>query len=331
MILGNKLDEMTGDITGSIEASTQSLVASQRASTMILGGKLDEMANDITGSIEASTQSLVASQRVSTMILGGKLDNLNDTMKAGFTGLAGGIFEVSRQIGEMGSNINMRLVRLDDTVQKSANALCNKLDRISDILNNPSLTQSREYYARALTNYTKGFYEEALEEVRECTRINRVDYIAWFLTGKIYLFGQGDFSNVVDLNAAIQAFTQAVKYITPDSKAIPEARLLASEIFFHQALAKQNKVYDDLHNGNKEGTEQLLSEAAQAFEQSYNLSPKMLEALYNAARCYTGLGNIGEAIKCLEVLIREEPSYALKVELDPDFNPQQTNTGDNNG
>lgn len=277
------------------------------------------MTNDIKESIEIAEKSIVATQIESTEALG-------RNMNAGFNDLSGklGVINnslnaVSRQIGEMGVAMNMGFVRLDTTVQKSAIAICERLDCISDTLQNPSLTQAREYYVRALVNYKKGFYEEALEEVKECLKINKVDYISWFLMGKVYLFGLGEFSDVIDLDSAINAFTQAAKYITPDSRQFIEARLLASEILFYLALAIQNKAYNLLHYKNKDGTEKLLSEAAQRYSQAYTHSEKMLEALYNAARCYISIGNINDALECLKTIIRKDGSYKIKVARDPDF------------
>jgi tetratricopeptide (TPR) repeat protein len=251
------------------------------------------------------------------------LDTLHSDINAGFTGIAYGMQDgfnaVSRHIGEMGAAMDMGFARLETVVQESANAICDKLDSISDTLKNPSLTQAREYYTRALANYNKGFYEEALAEVKECIRITKVDYIAWFLLGKVYLFGLGEFSNVIDLDAAINALTQAAKYITPDSRALAEAKLLASEILFFLALAKQNKAYDLSCGGDKESMKTILSEAARGFSQAYTYSNDMLEALYNAARCHAVMGNAAEACKCLGIIIRKDASYTLKAALDPDF------------
>ncbi|GHV18448.1 hypothetical protein AGMMS49959_00210 [Planctomycetales bacterium] len=285
--------------------------------------------------VERMGNAIIASQIASTTVLNNTLGTLGYVTETGFRNLAGGmqsgfnavsrhIGAVSRQIGEMGVAMDMGLARLETAVEKSANAICQKLDTISDTLKSPSLTKSREYLNRASANYNKGFFEEALEEVNECIKFNKVDYRAWFLQGKAYLFGAGEFSTVVDLSRAIDALEQAKKYITPDSREFSEARLLASEVLFYLALAKQTKAYSLLYEGNKEDTTNLLSEAAQQFSQSYTCSAKMLDAKYNEARCYASLGNTTEAIKIMNNLIKTDAAYSLKVARDPEFNRMQS-------
>jgi tetratricopeptide (TPR) repeat protein len=284
--------------------------------------------------IENAGKAIVASNMASAALLNRGMNELGYSMNAGFSQLSGdinagfnqlsgnindGFDNVSREIGNMGAAMRTGFMMMDKAVKESSRAICGRLDLISDTLRNPSLTQAREYYRRAQTNYEKGFFEEALEDVKKSLDIHRVDYEAWFLMGKVYLFGAGEFSQVVDLDQAISALGQAAKYITPDSRAIPEARLLAAEVFFFWALAKQNKAYDIINGGTKEGAEQLLSESLRSYSQSYAFSETMLEAMFMAARCHVSMGNPGEALVCLEVISKKDPRYVLKTALEPEF------------
>jgi tetratricopeptide (TPR) repeat protein len=214
---------------------------------------------------------------------------------------------------------NNLIARLDDAVQQSAEAVCQRLDVIHDTLKDPFLTPSREFYRRALLEYTKKIYEEALEDLRESVRINKIDYIAWFLLGKVYLFGFSEFSTVIDLDAAIAAFTAAAKYIKPEVKAYEEARLLAAEIWFYLGLAKQTKSNDLFFAKKEHEAPGMMGEALQAFEQSWAYSENILEALYNAARCKALLGDSPGAILYLEKVILKDGAYSIKTAADRDF------------
>jgi tetratricopeptide (TPR) repeat protein/F0F1-type ATP synthase assembly protein I len=314
---------MTHDITDSIAENigrqTGALVAANIASTAVVSRGLAEL----QGNMNAGFRSLASGMTAGFSGLSGQIDDLNWTMARGMSDIGAGIGDVSRQIGEMGAYMDMGFLRIDTAVRESAKTICEKLDSISDTLKNPSLTQARELYARAVTNYNKGFYEEALEEIQQCLKIIKVDYIGWFLQGKIRLFGLGEFSNVIDLDGAVDALAQAAKYITPDAREFAEAKRLASEISFHLAIAKQIKAVELLRGGNRDGAQKLLTEAEQEFRKAFDLSDAMPEALYNAARCHALMGNAGGAVNQLETLIRKNPSYLLKSALDSDFDPIQ--------
>jgi hypothetical protein len=106
--------------------------------------------------VERTGSAIIASQIASAAVLNNNLETLGYVTEAGFKNLAGGMVNVSRQVGEMGVYMNMSFARLESSVQQSANAICQKLDAISDVLQRPSLTQSREYLGRASVNYNKG-------------------------------------------------------------------------------------------------------------------------------------------------------------------------------
>ncbi|MDR1176055.1 MAG: hypothetical protein LBK83_11375 [Treponema sp.] len=64
------------------------------------------------------------------------------------------------------------------------------------------------------------------------------DYLSWFLEGKIYAFGAGEFSNVIDLDKSIAAYTNAAKHVSPDAEKSEEAKRLTAEIRFYLGLAQ---------------------------------------------------------------------------------------------
>jgi tetratricopeptide (TPR) repeat protein len=294
------------------------------AQTRLTEDAIKQSKKEQVEAIERTGNAMIASQIASTAVLHRDFEKLGYVVETRLDGVSKGLGAVSRQIGQMGAAMNMGFARLESAVQKSSEEVCRRLDKISDFLQNKNQTEAREYYTRALTNYNKGFYTEALKYINEALQIINEDYISWFLMGKIYLFGAGEFSVVVDLDKAINALEQAEKYIRPDSRTIAEAKLLASEILFYLAMAKEIKAYNLLYDGNEKESVKLLPMATQNYSASYTCSESMLDAKYNEARCYIAMKNTGEAIKCLEVIIKKDPLYSLKVALDSDFNSIQS-------
>ncbi|GHU24625.1 hypothetical protein FACS1894164_11690 [Spirochaetia bacterium] len=283
----------------------------------------------ITQAIEEQTYAVVGSQEA----IARNITATNRYLLSGFSGLAAqnaqlsrevssGFSELSYQMGKLGSTFAIGFARTIDTMRESSQAICDKLDAINENVSNPFLVKSRELYRRALVSYTKGFYEEAVEDLNEAIKINKTDYISWFLLGKTYLFGAGEFSCVIDLDASITALSSAAKYIKPDTAGYSEARLMASEICFYLGLARQTKAKELLVFKHKDdGVQSLIAETQRAFEQSYTYSNDMLESRYNTARCKVLLGDTHSALQDLESIIPRDKIYAVKPITDPDFGP----------
>jgi len=274
------------------------------------------MTRDITDAITRNAESInsriVDAQIATTTAMYNNTQQLDGTLKAGFS-------NVSRQIGEMSATMSMGFAALNSAVWQSAQAICDRLDTMNDILNNPSLTKTRELYRRAAVNYDKGFYDEAKNDLLEALASNKTDYISWFLLGKTYLFGAGEFSNVIDLDAAVDALKNAVKYITPDARKQDEARVMAAEMCFYLGLAQQTRAMDALHAKNEADCRGYLEQAGSSYSQSWDYSAQMLEARYNRARCKALLGDTPGAIADLEALVLADRNYCIKVCADNDF------------
>jgi tetratricopeptide (TPR) repeat protein len=284
--------------------------------TAMLSTRIDrsmsQMQTGIQTSIQDQTYKIVASQDALKQTFKNSFNQVNDTLVIGFT-------EISDQLGEMSAGFCMAIARVEDAIYKTSKEICDRLDAIHDIVNNPLLTQSRELYRRALDNYRKGFFEEALEDIKSATEKNKTDYISWYLRGKIYLFGVGEFSNTIDLDRAIEALSNAVKYISPDINTNNEARKMAAEMWFYLGIAQLSKSNDLLFAKKPDESKNILIQAKQSFERSYSYSDEMLEARYNVARCKVSLGDVSSALQDLEIIILKDYKYCIKVVADPDF------------
>ena len=252
------------------------------------------MAMGVTSAIHESTYEIVASQQM-----------LANTFNHGFN--------------SVNNTINLGLGLLGNKIDVLSEDVSSKLDEIQDILNNPRLTQSRELYREALRSYKRGFYEEALADCLGAIEKNKTDYISWYLLGLIYLYGAGENSNVINLDKAEEAFANAAKYIKPDIPKSNEAKLLASEIFYHLGFSQLAKSNDYLLENKTEFSNTKLLEAASASLQAYNLSKENLIAGYEHAKELHFLGKDDESIKLLEELILKEKTFALKAINDKNF------------
>jgi len=279
-----------------------------------------------TKAAEEIKSTLISEGIASRNALYNNMQQIDGTLQAGFSSvsmhLQTGLSGVSREIGEMGANMSMGLAFLNSAVQESSKAICAKLDEINDTLKNPLFTGFRELFNRALQNYNKELYEEALEDLVEAIKKNKTDPFSHFLTGQIYLSGISEFCNVIDLNAAIEALRNAAKYITPDAKTTPEARLMAAEIWYYVGLAHHNKANDELHHKNQAEYEKQLEEAKTAYGRSWDYSQKMLESLYCRARCKTRSNDHDGAIQDLMEVVLKDNIYCIKISTEGDFDAE---------
>jgi len=287
-----------GDINKSISSEIESNADRQIQANALFAGEIKS--------------TLIDNQIATETALYNHTQQIDGTLYQGFS-------SVSRQLGDMGSSMNMGLAALSSSVQKSTEEICEKLDDINKTLENPLFTQARELYNRALQRYSKGFYEEALKDLNESINKNETDPFSYFLLGQTYLFGISEYSNVIDLNASIDALKNAVKYITPDAKSYNEARLVAAEILFYLGLAYQTKANDDLHNSKKKDYEKYINEAKAAYKKSWDYSNNMLESLYNLARNKALTNDEAGAIQDLKNVIMEDHVYCIKTFTESDF------------
>ncbi|MDR1838570.1 MAG: hypothetical protein LBQ93_03160 [Treponema sp.] len=252
-------------------------------------------------SITKSLNNVAQMQQAQILAQVASTNVLNQTLQQGFTG-------VSNQLGSMTASFSMGFARLE-----------NALDRMTDIMNNPLLTQSRELYRRAADRSKKGQFEEALEDIMAALEKDKTDYTAWFLQGKIYAFGASKYSNVIDLDKSLDALNKAAKYNEPNIADSADALKRQAEIYFYLGIAYYAKSNDQLRENKKTESSETLALARKSFEQSYKYSDGMLESLFNIARCKVIQGETTGALRDLETLVSRERNYCIKVYADDDF------------
>lgn len=271
-----------------------------RNTAAMLSG-IQNMEYGIRGEIRESTCAIIASQSILAESFKDSFDSVNNTLNIGFEMIAAGMGQLA------------------DSINAMSEAICNKLDEIHDIVNNPLLTASREFFRRASANFEKGYFEEALEDCKVAVEKNKTDYISWYLLGQIYLFGAGKFSNVIDLHKAEDAFLNAAKYIDADLGKSKEADELGSQIYYHLGYTRLLLSNDLLIEEKTDESNKKLEEAQKASKNSSRLNDKNIKALYDNAKELHFLGKDKEAIEALKDAIRLEKNFALISANDKNF------------
>ena len=262
---------------------------------------LQDMEYGIRGEIRESTCAIIASQSILAESFKDSFDSVNNTLNIGFEMVAAGMGQLA------------------DSINAMSEAICNKLDEIHDIVNNPLLTASRELFRRASANFEKGYFEEALEDCKAAVEKNKTDYISWYLLGQIYLFGAGKFSNVIDLHKAEDAFLNAAKYIDADLGKSKEADELGSQIYYHLGYTRLLLSNDLLVEEKTDESNKKLEEAQKASKNSSYLNNRNVKALYDNAKELHFLGKDKEAIEELKAAVRLEKNFALIAANDKNF------------
>ena len=279
---------------------------------------IQRMSTGIQTSINQNTYMVAASSTLLANSFNEGFNELNNTLDLGFGG-------VQNAIGNMSASMSAGFDRLQKTVNTWGTEICEKLDAIHDIVNNPLLTASRELFRRAQANAQKQFYEEALEDITQAVEKNKTDYLSWALMGKIYLFGMSEFSNVVDVQKALESFINACKYITPDIDESEEAKKMAAEFYFYVGYANYILSNESRLANNTDDVTKYLEVSVKANAKSYALSSAMLESAYNQARALTLLNQNEKAISVLEEVIRADGLYSIKALGDSDLKSIEDN------
>ena len=309
----------TDEIKQQVQKSANQQMFATAMTGYYLGTKIDSvnqnivrMSTGIQNSINQNTYTIAASAEMLKETFDAGFDAINNKLDMGFAG-------VTNAIGAMSASMTAGFNAVSAAIDFWGEKICEKLDAIHDIVNNPLLTASRELYRRAAKNSEKKFYEEALEDIKSAIEKNKTDYISWGLMGKLYLFGISEFSNVVDVPLALEAFKNACKYISPDIDESEEAKKMAAEFYFYLGYVRYILANEKRIAGETIEYRALLEEASSTFGKSYTLSSTMAESLYNKTRCNSLLEKKEVVLEDLRFVIEQDPLYSIRVLSDPDF------------
>ena len=265
----------------------------ERNATAMLNG-VRNMEYGIRSELRKSTYSIVASQELLAETFQQGFDSVNNTLSFGFA-------------------------RINDSITAMTEVICDKLDKIHDILNNPRLTAARELYRRAATNFEKGYFEEALEDCLQAVEKEKTDYFSWYLLGNIYLYGAGKFSNTIDLPKAEDAFFNAAKYIDADIGSSDEAKEFASQIYYGLGHTKLIMSNDLLVDNKLEESQKKLEESEKAFDESLSLDGDNVKAGYDYAKVLHFLEKDDKVLELVDYVIGIDEKTSVVFVNDKNF------------
>lgn len=308
-------NENLSDETKSVIASTNYI--SNQISTQIENFGKNQI-SEINYSISEQTYKLLASQEQMKNVFGEKFDKLSNKLSLGFKFLQSKLFDI------------------EDSINEVASEICDKLDSIHDIVNNPRRTQARELYRSAERNANAKLFEEALDDLKKAVELERTDYLSWKLKGSIELFGKSDFGNVVNISEANKSLELAAKYVTADLNINQNIELTRIAADIYQMYAYSELILSGicLQNGDYDGHKAYLKSSKTKYEKVISLCKEgnkgnLSKIMYQYGKINYFLGETNEALQIFEKLWFDSTSkdYGVTAFFDPeliDFQPEMT-------
>lgn len=168
------------------------------------------------------------------------------------------------------------------------------LQEILETLQKPLDTQAKELKKRAERAYENGWFDDALQDFLESEKKSKYDFTVHQNLGNIYFFHKAQ------PDKALKYYEKAAKYAKPESA-------------FHASFAL-------LHVGLIEYLRENFNKAYEATSKAIELSPELQEARYEHAKYCTKVGEYEEALGHLKTVISNDRYYAVKANLEEDFN-----------
>lgn len=283
---------------------------------------------DVTGQVQTSERALSATLSQEAKKLVASNDQLAANFGAGFNQLDGtlrwGFGRVERAIDNLAADFNYQAGLLLDQLrieQGLLETIIGRLDSINRILENPTQTKMREFYRKGCNLVSKSILDKAVEAFKQAESIDDTDFFVQFELGKLYLYGADDDENVIELQSARKHLLNAARYARGEISVDPSFARYAAEALFHASVANYALSGEkDLSMSGGQASS-LIRGAAELVENALKLHPGFLEARYHKAKYAGLLGNNDDAILSLEGVIRIDPGYAVKVDLDRGFDP----------
>lgn len=239
--------------------------------------------SSIRSSVNQQTQALVAS---------------NERMQASLEQMGRGIAD---GLAELNASFNWGMSEM----LISIGALNDSLEQLIALARNPSQTWSYEQFNIARDAFKRGLFDDALSYVKTAIEGNasqtgyRLDHRFYMLVGLIHLGNHHSQQELIDLDAAEQAFLEAAKYAKSTDVAEAGRAMLSAgwAAFCQKDIGKARK---------------YVTEAIQ-------LNSQLSEAYFLEAKLYMAEDTPGPSLIPLMQAIQLDRDYMLKAQDDPDF------------
>lgn len=272
--------------------------------------------------ISEQTQQIVASREALARKFADGFDAINVTLESGFGRLENVINGTGASIDALRASFDYGVALLVEQFQVQNQHmlhLLQQMDAVHATLENPTMTQAREFYRIGCDRLAKGLLDKALEAFQESAKKDDANFMTQLLIGKLYLYGVNEECNVIDLKKAEQHLRAAARYAKAEARLLPAATRYAGEAFLHASIASYAQANEKVLQGNTADAQQLLQNSFELASQAAETAPQLSEGFYHQAKFAALLGDGKTAAASLKRAIDIDEAYCLKADSDFDF------------
>jgi tetratricopeptide (TPR) repeat protein len=202
--------------------------------------------------ISEQAQEIIASREVLAKKFAAGFDSMNITVESGFGRLENIINGVGASIDALRASFDYNMALLIEQFQLQNQTMLQflqQMEAVHSTLENPTLTQAREYYRIGCDRLAKGLLDKALEAFQESAAKDDANFLTQLMIGKLYLYGVNDECNVLDLQKAEEHLRAAARYAKAEAWVLPEASRYAGEALLHAFIFCYAQVNDKVMEG----------------------------------------------------------------------------------
>lgn len=239
------------------------------------------------------------------------------------------ISSLSRGFSSLANAFESKFALFENVIEEHSIKIKKTLDNISESLSNPTITKANEFRDMAIDRMKKGLLDKALESFLKSYDLNDTDFFVNFQIGKIYLYGNIEDNNLIDLDKSEKFLKAALRYVDAEEKQ-EDINIcnLKTEILLENAqvnLVKTNELYIKENRQLTDNVKQAYIKTLNYAKQCCDIATKLKihdiqnNALVMQARINIYLDNKQEALKAIYVLLENDIKFIYFLRKDSDF------------
>ncbi len=278
-------------------------------------GQMQHSGEGIRTAISDQTRDIIASNDALARDFGEGFDSVNSTLEWGFGRVVSEISELRAEFS-YGMGLVLEQLRIQ---QRTLESILDRLDAIHETLKHPLLTQARELSKLGMERMQRGLLEEGLEALLESVEKNRTGFLVQLQVGKLYLYGQNQTDNVIDLPNAESHLRLAARYASSEIQHLPDAAKFCGEAFLHAAISCYAQANEKWLAKDADAAKHFTKQALELSQNATKVYPQLTEAFYHHAKFAALLGDSETAQSSLKTAILGDRNYCIKADADRDF------------
>lgn len=270
--------------------------------------------------INEQTRAIVASNNALSREFGDGFNALENTLVWEFGNIADSIEQLR---AEFSYGVSLLVAELQ-VQNETLNNILDELDHIHRTLRTPVQTRAQEHFRNGYQMLGRKLIKEALDHLNRGIDEYDVDFLAQYHLGLLYLYGQDDDGNVIDLTAAEQHFRLSARYSRTEIGELDEARRYCGEALFHASVASYAQAGELRRAGNTNEGYVKLQDAIDLAKDSVGVYEELAEAWYHLSKYHALVGDAGLVAQALREAVHRDYRYLIKASLDEDFDDART-------